>query len=195
MKEKPFYDITIIGGGIVGVATALALQTQFPDVRILLIEKENRFAVHQTGHNFGVIHAGVYYIQGSLKADFCRRGSSATMAFCREHGLPFIKCGKLLVATTPVEHERIQTLKQRCIQNHIQAFELDRQELARMEPHIQGRGALLVPATGICDFVGITRKMAALFFRPGRLRSDGAPGYRADGNPGIWRASENTAHL
>lgn len=171
MKNKDFYDITIIGGGIVGVATALALQAQFVHADILLIEKENRFAVHQTGHNSGVIHAGVYYAPGSLKADFCRRGSSATMAFCTEHRLPFRQCGKLLVATTPIEHERMQALKQRCVRNQIQVFELDRQELMRMEPRIQGLGALLVPATGICDFGAITRKMAALFSdRGGHIR-------------------------
>lgn len=175
MKKKDFYDITIIGGGIVGVATALSLQAQFGDADILLIEKENRFAVHQTGHNSGVIHAGVYYAPGSLKADFCRRGASATMAFCTEHGLPFKQCGKLLVATTPIEHERMQALKQRCTQNRIQVFELDRQELVRMEPHIEGLGALLVPATGICDFVGITRKMAALFLDLGGSVQMGEP--------------------
>ena len=175
MKQKPFYDITVIGGGIVGVATALTLQAQFPDADILLIEKENRFAVHQTGHNSGVIHAGVYYAPGSLKAEFCRRGASATMAFCREHRLPFRQCGKLLVATTPIEHQRMQALKGRCIQNRIQVFELDRQELARMEPNIRGLGALLVPATGICDFIGITRKMAALFSDRGGAVQMGQP--------------------
>jgi len=159
----------------VGVATALALQAQFSDTDILLIEKETRFALHQTGHNSGVIHAGVYYAPGSLKADFCRRGSSAIMAFCKEHRLPYRQCGKLLVATTPVEHDRMQALKQRCIQNRIQVFELDRQELVRMEPHIQGLGALLVPATGICDFAGITRRMAALFSDRGGFVQMGHP--------------------
>ena len=172
MKKKGGYDITVIGGGIVGIATARALQAQFGDADILLIEKEDRFAVHQTGHNSGVIHAGVYYAPGSLKADFCRRGASATMAFCREHGLPFRQCGKLLVATTPIEQKRLQALKLRCIRNQIQIFELDRQELIHMEPRIQGLGALLVPATGICDFAAITRKMAALFSdRGGHIRT------------------------
>ncbi len=157
------YDITVIGGGIVGVSTALTLKKRFPDAGVLLIEKENRFAAHQTGHNSGVIHAGVYYAPGSLKAAFCRQGSRDTLSFCKEHQIPCRQCGKLLVATTPVEHTRMQALKQRCIQNRIQVFELDRQELARMEPHIQGQGALLVPATGICDFVAVTQKMAALF--------------------------------
>ncbi len=169
------FDMTIIGGGIVGVSTALALQTRFPDATVLLIEKEHRFAAHQTGHNSGVIHAGVYYSPGSLKADFCRRGSQATLAFCQEHHIPFKQCGKLLVATTPVEQERMQALKQRCIQNRIQVFDVNRQELTRMEPHIQGLGALRVPATGICDFARITRKMADLFLAQGGHIQTGQP--------------------
>ena len=157
------YDITVIGAGIVGVSTALALKQRFPDAAILLLEKENRFAAHQTGHNSGVIHAGVYYQPGSLKADFCRRGSRATIDFCKEHNLPFSRCGKLLVAASDVEIERMQALEQRCIQNNIQVHRIDRQELRSLEPHIQGLGALVVPATAICDFVKITRKMASLF--------------------------------
>jgi (S)-2-hydroxyglutarate dehydrogenase len=157
------YDMAVIGGGIVGVSTALALKQKFCSAAILLVEKEDRFAAHQTGHNSGVIHAGVYYQPGSLKADFCRQGSLATMHFCKEYDLPFRQCGKLLVATTAVEYERMQALEQRCLQNKIEVHQIDRLELTRLEPHIQGLGALLVPATGICDFVKITQKMAALF--------------------------------
>lgn len=157
------YDMAVIGGGIVGVSTARALQEKFNDARILLVEKENRFAAHQTGHNSGVIHAGVYYAPGSLKADFCRQGSAATLDFCREHGLPFRQCGKLLVATTPLEYDRMQALAERCARNRIRTEQIERKQLNTMEPHIRGLGALWVPATGICDFTAITRKMAALF--------------------------------
>jgi (S)-2-hydroxyglutarate dehydrogenase len=157
------YDMAVIGGGIVGVSTARALQEKFKHARILLVEKETRFAAHQTGHNSGVIHAGVYYAPGSLKADFCRQGSAATLDFCREHGLPFRQCGKLLVATTPLEHDRMQALAERCAQNRIKTEQIDRKQLNTMEPHIRGLGALWVPSTGICDFTAITRKMAALF--------------------------------
>ncbi|HSL61463.1 MAG TPA: L-2-hydroxyglutarate oxidase [Desulfotignum sp.] len=157
------YDMAVIGGGIVGVSTARALQEKFKHARILLVEKETRFAAHQTGHNSGVIHAGVYYAPGSLKADFCRQGSAATLDFCREHGLPFRQCGKLLVATTPLEHDRMQALAERCAQNRSKTEQIDRKQLNTMEPHIRGLGALWVPSTGICDFTAITRKMAALF--------------------------------
>ena len=93
------YDIVLIGGGIVGVSTAWKLKQRYPDAAILLIEKESALATHQTGRNSGVIHAGVYYDPGSLKAEFCKRGAKETIAFCREHALPYNQCGKLLVDT------------------------------------------------------------------------------------------------
>ena len=161
------YDITLIGGGIVGAATAMELKHRHPDARILLIEKENKFAAHQTGHNSGVIHAGVYYQPGSLKADFCKRGSLATIDFCRTHNLPFRQCGKLLVATTPLEMERMDALEGRCRENGIRTIRLSQQDLNRMEPNIVGLGALKVPATGITDFTKITAKMAAVFRHAG----------------------------
>ena len=160
-------DITLIGGGIVGIATALELKTRYPKARILLVEKENCFAAHQTGHNSGVIHAGVYYQPGSLKADFCRQGHTATMAFCRTHNLPFRQCGKLLVATTPLEMERMTALEDRCQQNKIFTHTLSRKMLNQMEPNIVGLGALKVPATGITDFTRITATMARLFREKG----------------------------
>lgn len=157
------FDITLIGGGIVGTATALELITRYPDANILLIEKEDKFAAHQTGHNSGVIHAGVYYQPGSLKADFCKQGARATRAFCRTHHLPFRQCGKLLVATTPLEFERMAALEDRCLQNKIKTQRVSREKLQQMEPHIVGLGALYVPATAITDFIKITTKMAELF--------------------------------
>ena len=157
------YDFVVIGGGIVGVSTAWQLKTQYPDARILLIEKENALARHQTGRNSGVIHAGVYYPPGSLKADFCKKGAAQTMAFCREHGLPCRQCGKLLVATNEAEYERMGALEQRCAQNGIQTHRLSHAELKTEEPRITGRGALLVPSTGITDYGRVTAKMAGCF--------------------------------
>ncbi|NMS24891.1 FAD-dependent oxidoreductase, partial [Vibrio parahaemolyticus] len=111
---KSVYDYIIVGGGIVGVSTAWQLQQRHPDKSILLVEKESGFAQHQTGHNSGVIHAGVYYAPGSLKADFCKRGVERTISFCVEHDIPVENCGKLLVATNEQEVERMNALYERC---------------------------------------------------------------------------------
>ena len=157
------YDLTIIGGGIVGVSCAWHLKRRYPDASIVLVEKETAIARHQTGHNSGVIHAGVYYQPGSLKADFCKRGAAQTLQFCREHGLPFNQCGKLLVATNPLEYDRMTALQDRCIQNGITVERLNAAHLRRLEPNIRGLGALKVPATGIADYRTITEKMAGLF--------------------------------
>ena len=161
------YDIVLIGGGIVGVSTAWKLKQCYPNATILLVEKEFALAKHQTGHNSGVIHAGVYYKPGSLKAEFCKRGSAQTLAFCREHDLPHEQCGKLLVATDIVEFNRMKALESRCIQNGIGIELLSKKELKELEPNIKGLAALLVPATGITDYKKITRKMAELFIALG----------------------------
>jgi len=167
------FDIALIGGGIVGVSTALALKTRYPDARIVLIEKETCFAVHQTGHNSGVIHAGVYYTPGSLKADFCKKGSKATLEFCKTHNIPFQQCGKLLVATNSLELERMEALEKRCAQNKIHTLCIDQKQLNKIEPHIFGLGALQVPSTGITDFMQITSKMADLFKSAGGVIKTG----------------------
>ncbi len=157
------YDYIIIGGGIVGVSTAWQLQQRFPDKKILLLEKESEFATHQTGHNSGVIHAGVYYEPGSLKAKFCREGVNATINFCKQHNIPFNQCGKLLVATNELEVKRMEALYQRCKKNNIEVELLDKQQLKTQEPNITGLGAILVRSTGIVDYQLITIKMAQEF--------------------------------
>ncbi len=157
------YDFALIGGGIVGVSTALTLKNRYPDARIVLIEKESSFAFHQTGHNSGVIHAGVYYKPGSLKARFCKEGSVRTIEFCRKHHLPYERCGKLLVATDYMEFKRMQALEKRCHLNTIKIQKIDESQLCRMEPNITGLGALLVPGTAITDYIRITSKKAELF--------------------------------
>jgi L-2-hydroxyglutarate oxidase len=161
------YDIVLIGGGIVGVSTAWKLKQRYPDSAILLIEKELSLANHQTGRNSGVIHAGVYYAPGSLKAEFCKRGAALTIDFCREHDLPYEQCGKLLVATDIIEYERMHALQERCIQNEIDIELLSENELKKCEPNIKGLAALLVPATGITDFKKITLKIAESFTQLG----------------------------
>lgn len=161
------YDLILVGGGIVGVSTALQLKRRNPDAEILLIEKEALLAQHQTGHNSGVVHAGVYYQPGSLKADFCKRGAAQTIEFCKEHGLPFKQIGKLLVATDAIEHERMEALEERCSRNGIKTERLSSKELTEAEPAVVGVGALLVSATGITDFKIVTAKMAELFIALG----------------------------
>jgi L-2-hydroxyglutarate oxidase len=157
------YDYIIIGGGIVGVSTAWQLQQRYPDKKILLLEKEDKFAAHQTGHNSGVIHAGVYYEPGSLKAKFCREGVQATIDFCQQHNIPFKQCGKLLVATNELEVKRMEALYQRCQENNIEVELLDEQQLKVCEPNITGLGAILVKSTGIVDYQLITTQMAQAF--------------------------------
>jgi L-2-hydroxyglutarate oxidase len=150
--SRPSYDIAVVGGGIVALATALALLERFPGCGLVVIEKEAGVGRHQTGHNSGVIHAGIYYAPGSLKARLCREGAEATKAFCTEHGIPFETCGKLLVATTTVELERMVDLQDRAGINGIGCGRLDAAELVEREPNVVGLGALFVPSTGIVDY-------------------------------------------
>jgi L-2-hydroxyglutarate oxidase len=157
------YDFLVIGGGIVGAATAWRLLQVFPGRRVLVLEKEAAVARHQTGRNSGVIHAGVYYAPGSLKARFCREGLHATIAFCRAHDLPWQQCGKLLVATDAQELQRMQALRERCTQNGIAVELLDAAALREREPDIVGCGALYVAATGMTDYAQLTRKLFELF--------------------------------
>lgn len=167
------YDLAIIGGGIVGVSSAWQFKRRYPDAAVVLLEKERSMARHQTGHNSGVIHAGVYYQPGSLKADFCKRGAAQTIEFCQEHALPFTQCGKLLVATDALEYDRMAALRDRCTQNGITTEWLDESKLRRLEPGIMGVGAFRVPATGITDYPLITQKMAELFVSlGGEIRTD-----------------------
>ncbi|EKO3485986.1 L-2-hydroxyglutarate oxidase [Vibrio fluvialis] len=157
------FDYVIVGGGIVGVSTAWQLKQQYPDKSILLVEKEAGFSRHQTGHNSGVIHAGVYYAPGSLKADFCKRGVEHTLSFCAKHDIPVENCGKLLVATNEVEFERMQALFERCLQNELDVELLDAAQLKLVEPNITGLGAIYVKATSIVNYRLVTEKMAEEF--------------------------------
>jgi len=163
MTNKKIYDFIIVGGGIVGVSTALSLIKQNPSKKILLLEKEKSFAHHQTGHNSGVIHAGVYYEPGSLKAEFCREGLKETIAFCNTHGIPYEQCGKLLVATNDIELQRMDKLFDRCKANNIEAEILNQEKLHEIEPNVFGIGAILVKSTGIVDYTLITKKMSEQF--------------------------------
>ena len=156
------YDFCVIGGGIVGLATALKLLELRPGASLLLLEKEDRVAVHQTGHNSGVIHAGIYYAPGSLKATLCRAGLEATKQFCRTHAIPFEECGKLIVATNALKKTRIDALYARATANGLALERLDAAGLREREPHISGIAALLARETGIVDYTRVAGKMAEL---------------------------------
>jgi L-2-hydroxyglutarate oxidase len=153
------FDYCVIGGGIVGLATTMELLKRQPGSSIVILEKESSLAQHQTGHNSGVIHAGIYYAPGSLKADLCRRGAMATKSFCEEHGIPYEICGKMLVATNALEAERMNALFERAKKNNIDVERLDAEELKRREPNIVGVGALFVKSTGIVDYARVSGAM------------------------------------
>jgi len=168
------YDFIIIGAGIVGLSTAWQLKQRLGRARILLLEKELAPARHQSGHNSGVVHAGVYYEPGSLKARLCKEGASATQDFCREHGVPFERTGKLLVATGESELERMDALITRCRENGLEPELLSAKQLHELEPAISGSRALLVKESGITDFPGICKVMLDQFQNLGGTARFGA---------------------
>ena len=154
------YDFAIIGGGILGLATAYRLTQERPGARLVLIEKEQRLAHHQTGHNSGVIHAGVYYTPGSLKAKLCKEGAERTVAFCEERGIKYERCGKLIIATDAQESERLKALEERVIANALDYEMMSAGQLAEIEPNVAGAAAMLVPATGIVNYTDICNSLA-----------------------------------
>jgi (S)-2-hydroxyglutarate dehydrogenase len=154
-------DVTVVGGGIIGLASALALLERSPGLRLTLLERERRLAVHQTGHNSGVVHAGLYYAPGSLKASLCREGKAALEAFCHEHEIPLQRCGKLVVAVDESELGRLAELKRRGTGNGLDGMrELDESELSEIEPHVRGVRGLHVPETGVVDYRLVAERMA-----------------------------------
>ncbi|GLS25690.1 L-2-hydroxyglutarate oxidase [Marinibactrum halimedae] len=161
-ESEDVFDFAIIGGGILGVSTAWQFKKRYPKSRITLIEKEPSLACHQTGHNSGVIHAGVYYQPGSFKSRFCLEGNRATRNFCQTQHLPFRVPGKLVVATDDAEVLRLNHLFQNCQRNGLEVERLGARELSALEPNIQGVGAIRVFDSGIADFVAITGRLAEL---------------------------------
>ena len=154
------FDIIIIGGGIVGLATARELQRRYPHKSLIVLEQEPRLAAHQTGRNSGVIHAGVYYKPDSLKARFCRQGNQETIAFCRQHNIPFEQCGKLIVATQEKELPRLDDLYRRALDNGLEVQRWDAQQARAAEPNIAALGAIHVRASGIVDYRKICQRLA-----------------------------------
>ena len=153
-------EFVVIGGGIVGLSTALNLLQRRPGASVVVLEKEPALAAHQTGHNSGVIHAGIYYAPGSLKARLCRAGEKATKEFCQAHGIPFQTIGKLVVATSELEVRRLHDLHERAGDNGIDVEPVSGERLREMEPHVRGLEALFVRSTGIVDYRRVTAAMA-----------------------------------
>jgi L-2-hydroxyglutarate oxidase len=173
----------IIGGGIVGLATAHRLTLDRPDAMVTVVEKEPRVAAHQTGHNSGVIHAGVYYKPGSLKARLCRAGSESMLAFCEEHGIPALVTGKLIVATHEEELPRLHALHDRALANGLPVTLVTPEQAREYEPHVACVAAIHVASTGIVDFSQVCRTLAELVEKGGgqvRLRTQ-VTGIRSDG--------------
>lgn len=157
------YDVLIIGGGAVGLSVALEITRRFARQRLLVIEKEDRVARHQSGHNSGVIHSGVYYKPGSLKARLCVAGAAGMVEFCREHGIAHEVCGKVIVATAEAELPRLEELRQRGEANGLVGLRMiGPEELREIEPHAAGLRALVVPSTGITDYARVCEKYAEL---------------------------------
>ena len=153
-------DYLVVGAGIVGLATARALLLSRPGSKVLVLEKADDVATAQTGHNSGVIHAGIYYAPGSLKARLCRAGERATKDFCNLNGIRYETVGKLVVATDAVEMERLTRLGDRAAANGLELERLDEVRLRELEPHVRGVGALLSPTTGIVDFREVAQALA-----------------------------------
>ena len=167
------WDFIIVGGGILGFSTAMQLQQAYPDKRLLVVEKESGAAQHQTGHNSGVIHAGVYYTPGSLKAKFCLEGNRATREFCDQQNVRYDICGKLLVATNDLEKQRMKALWERTAANGLEREWLEADALKEREPNITGVAGIFVPSSGIVNYAEVTRAMAAEFERlGGEIRFD-----------------------
>jgi len=159
--SEPF-DIAIIGGGIVGLATAFSITRKY-DARLVLLEAEDGVARHQTGHNSGVIHSGLYYKPGSLKATNCIRGYGMLLEFCREHGIKYEVCGKVVVATREDELKPLQTLEERGLANGLTGVRrITPEEIKEREPHCAGIAGLWVPQTGIIDYKDVSNKLADL---------------------------------
>src|SRR5437868_932297 len=155
------YDVIIIGGGIVGLATAYRLTEQHPQRSVIVLEKESHVAAHQSGHNSGVLHSGIYYKPGSLKAATCRAGKRAMQAFCEREGIPFDLCGKVIVAVDESELPRLQALYERGRANQVRCEIINRERLQELEPHAEGLRAIHVPEAGITDYRAVCERLAA----------------------------------
>jgi L-2-hydroxyglutarate oxidase len=161
------YDFAIIGGGIVGLSTAMALGKRYPNAKILVLEKESKWAFHQTGNNSGVIHSGIYYKPGSFKAKFCRDGSRSMVEFCQEHEIDYEVCGKVIVATDEQELPRLENLYKRGLENGLEVKRISAEEVKEIEPHVTSVAGIRVSSTGIANYKQVCLKYAELIEKQG----------------------------
>ncbi|MFZ0035227.1 MAG: L-2-hydroxyglutarate oxidase [Sedimentisphaerales bacterium] len=163
MKKQTDFDIVVIGGGIVGLASAYKIQLHYPDIRIGVLEKEKQLAIHQTGRNSGVIHSGLYYKSGSYKAKNCAKGRKELIDFAAEHSIPCQICGKIIVATDDTELNTLEDVFQNGMENRIEGVEkIGPEQISEIEPFCQGIAGIYVPCTGIIDFKEVVKKLAGL---------------------------------
>ena len=163
-------DILIIGGGIVGLSTAYHIKKHSPLLNVVVLEKESKISMHQTGHNSGVIHSGIYYKPGSLKAINCKKGYDQLIQFCIENEIKYDLCGKIIVATEKKELPSLSTILERGMANGLSGIKkINSQEIKEIEPHCAGIEGLWVPQTGIIDYVAVTKKYAELFLQLGGI--------------------------
>jgi L-2-hydroxyglutarate oxidase len=168
----PSADVTVIGAGIVGLSIALEILKRFPEVSLVILEKESRIAFHQTGHNSGVVHSGIYYKPGSLKSRLCVQGSAELLDFCREHDVPIEKCGKVIVATSTDEIPRLHELFGRGLGNGLKGLRmLSSEQIREIEPHAAGILGIHVPGTAIVDFRRVAEKYGELIVEHGGVLS------------------------
>ncbi len=160
-------DILIVGAGIIGLSTAYQLSEINPDKKIVVLDKESRAAEHQTGHNSGVIHSGIYYRPGSYKAEFAKNGSASMIEFCKTHNIEYNQCGKVIVATEEEEIERMRNLYERGLENGLDVTLLDGEEVRKIEPYVNTVGGIRVKNTGIVNFREVTEKYGELFVKNG----------------------------
>jgi L-2-hydroxyglutarate oxidase len=175
-------DLIIIGGGIVGLATAYRFLERFPDKRVTVLEKESEIARHQTGRNSGVLHSGIYYRPGSLKALNCRAGKLAMEEFCRRESLPFVLCGKIIVATEQHELPRMETLLERGAANGVVCERIGPERIRELEPHATGLAGIHIPEAGVVDYAQVARRLAEIVAGQGSevVTSAKAVGIRRD---------------
>ena len=185
-------DVIVLGGGIVGLATAYRLSQRFPDKSIRLVEKEAALAFHQTGRNSGVLHSGIYYKPGTLRATNCRTGKQAMEAFCAEHGVAYEICGKVIVAVDDSDSANLERIFERGQANGVRCELIGVERLKELEPHVAGIRAIHVPEAGIVDYVGVCEKLGQLLRQHGAdlLLSTRVTGMRSSANSVVVQTTQ-----